>query len=599
MSIRGGAILARALSKFGVKRLYSLPGHQILAVYDACIDEGIEVISTRHEASAVYMAEATSYATRDVGIVLLAGGPELTNALTGIAKAHYASTPLLVVSGTNTLEKLDRGFPQDINQLDLVRPFTKWARGCYDAKRIPEYLATAYRQAMRGRPGPVYLEIPYNILEGKVQGVVDYPTKPDRVSPSGDPECIERARTVLTSAKRPIVIAGSGAVWSDADATLETFIRETSLPLFLAPTGVPLRISPDIVTGLGTPGAGVFSMETIANADVLLLLGMRINFALGFGQEPFMSEGQQIIQVDIESEELGTVREVDIPITGDVKQVLSIWLDRGIQNKHLPRWNERLNRERATYEKDLVPYKTSDHTPIHPLRLVDEIEQVRGERSIFILDGANSILWNFLSMRPRPDGQILISPSGSLESIGAGIPHAIAMKRAFPEHDVILHVGDGSFGYHVMEFETALRYGVPFVAVVHNDSGWGMTRDMQTEFFGQDREIGNKLLDVRYDLLVRSLGGYGEHVTEPREVTAAIERALESGLPACVNVVVDPKPRSPGLEIFMLLEIMLGHESFYDRIPEIVQKADRMGLGNLTSRLMRRYMAQQLHKKIK
>jgi acetolactate synthase-1/2/3 large subunit len=148
MSMRGGAILARALSKFGVMRLYSLPGHQILAIYDACIDEGIEVISTRHEASAVYMAEATSYATREVGIALLAGGPELTNALTGIAKAHFASTPLLVVSGTNTLEKLDRGFPQDMNQLELVRPFTKWARGCYDAKRIPEYLATAYRQAI-------------------------------------------------------------------------------------------------------------------------------------------------------------------------------------------------------------------------------------------------------------------------------------------------------------------------------------------------------------------------------------------------------------------------------------------------------------------
>lgn len=597
--MRGGAILARALSKFGVMRLYSLPGHQILAIYDACIDEGIEVISTRHEASAVYMAEATSYATREVGIALLAGGPELTNALTGIAKAHYASTPLLVVSGTNTLEKLDRGFPQDMNQLELVRPFTKWARGCYDAKRIPEYLATAYRQAIHGRPGPVYLEIPYNILEAEVRDTVDYPAKPDLVCPSGDPDFIERARVMLASAKRPIVIAGSGVVWSKADAILETFIRETSLPLFLAPTGLPLRIPPEIVTGFGTPGAGVFAMETIANADVILLLGVRINFALGFGQEPFMSEDQQIIQVDIESEEFGAVREVDIPIAGDVKQVLSFWLERGIQNKNLPRWIERLSGESSVYEKDLIPYKSSDQIPIHPLRLVDEIERCRGERSIFILDGANSILWTFLSMKPRQDGQILISPSGSLESIGAGIPHAIAMKFAFPEHDVILHVGDGSFGYHVMEFETALRYGIPFVAVVHNDSGWGMTRDMQTEFFGQNREIGNKLLDVRYDLLVRSLGGHGEHVTEPSEITGAIKRALDSGLPACVNVVVDPKPRSPGLEIFMLLEIMLGHDSFYDRIPEIVRKADRMGLGSLTSRLMRRYMAQQFHKKLK
>jgi acetolactate synthase-1/2/3 large subunit len=215
-----------------------------------------------------------------------------------------------------------------------------------------------------------------------------------------------------------------------------------------------------------------------------------------------------------------------------------------------------------------------------------------------VLDGANSILWNFLSMKPRRDGQILISPAGSLESIGAGIPHALAMKLVNPDHDVILHVGDGSFGYHVMEYETAIRYGIPFVAVVHNDSGWGMTRDMQSEFFGSERRIGNELLDVRYDLLVRALGGYGEHVTEPNQIPGAIQRALESGLPACVNVVVDPAPRSPGLVMHMMLEIMLGRESFYDRIPKLVQTAGRLRLDKFTSRLMRQYIARQFDQHI-
>jgi thiamine pyrophosphate-dependent acetolactate synthase large subunit-like protein len=202
-------------------------------------------------------------------------------------------------------------------------------------------------------------------------------------------------------------------------------------------------------------------------------------------------------------------------------------------------------------------------------------------------------------MQPRPEGQILLSPSGSLESIGAGIAHAIAMKLAYPEHEVILHVGDGTFGYHIMEFETALRYGIPFVAVVHNDSAWGMTRDMQADFFGQGREIGNELLDIRYDRLVREMGGHGEYVTEPDQIEAAIGRALESNLPACVNVVVDPEPRSPGLEMHMMLEIMLGHQTFYDHVPKIVERAGQVGLDKLTSRLMRWFLAQGFQRKIK
>jgi acetolactate synthase-1/2/3 large subunit len=354
----------------------------------------------------------------------------------------------------------------------------------------------------------------------------------------------------------------------------------------------------DVVTGIGSPGVGVFSLEAIARADVILLLGTRINFALGFGQEPFMSKTQRIIQVDIEAEEVDSLREIDIPIVGDLSTVLSHWLDDGIQTPQLGQWLEELERLKFEDEKELQQLKDSDQVPIHPLRLVQDIEHHRGERSSLVLDGANSVLWNFLTMRPRKGGQILLSAAGSLEAIGAGIPHAIGLKLEKPDQEVILHVGDGSFGYHFMEFETAMRHGVPFVAVVHNDRGWGMTRDMQREFYGKSRQIGNELLDVRYDLLVRSLGGHGENVTEPDEIAGAIRRATESGLPACVNVAVDPNPISPGLVTFMLLEIMLGRDSFYDGIPDLVKSAGRVGLDGLTSRFIRKFLARQYHGRI-
>jgi thiamine pyrophosphate-dependent acetolactate synthase large subunit-like protein len=567
-------------------------------VYDACINEGIDVISTRHEAAAVYMAEATSYSSRKVGVAVLAGGPELTNALTGLAKAFYASTPLLVLAGTNTLKKLDLGFPQDMDQLGLVSHYTKWAKGCYDGRRIPEYIAAAFSHSLRGRPGPVYLEIPYDILEGDIKGAVDFPDKPERLNLSGDPVSLDRARELLISAKRPIAIAGSGAVWSKSESILERFVQETSIPLLLAPTASPLMLPEELITGIGSPGVSVFSLETIARADLILLLGVRMNFVLGFGDEPFMSEGQKIIQVDIEPEELDSLRRIDVPIVGDLSTVLGQWLEGGIQTPQLGQWLEELESLKLKEDRELAPLKNSDQFPIHPLRLVQDIEHHRGERSSLVLDGANSVLWNFLTMRPRKSGQILLSAVGSLEAIGAGIPHAIGLKLENPDQEVILHVGDGSFGYHFMEYETAMRYGIPFVAVVHNDRGWGMTRDMQREFYGKARQVGNELLDVRYDLLVRALGGYGEHVTEPSEISGAIQRASDSGLPACVNVSVDPQPQSPGLVTFMLLEVMLGRDSFYNSIPDLVQAAGRLGMDRVTSRFIRRFLARQFHGQI-
>jgi acetolactate synthase-1/2/3 large subunit len=340
-------------------------------------------------------------------------------------------------------------------------------------------------------------------------------------------------------------------------------------------------------------------MEAIARADLIILLGTRMNFPLGFGREPFMSSGQRVIQVDIEPSEIGRYREVDLGIQGDVSACLDWWTDRGIQMQPMEKWLAEIEKSRTNFERKLKPLKLSNRKPIHPLRLVQDIADSRSDDSILCLDGANSLLWNFNITDRPPEGQTIISPIGELESIGAGIPHALAMKLEHPDREVILHVGDGSFGYHAMEFETAVRYGIPIVCIVHNDRGWGMTRDMQMDFFGSDREIGNTLGDVRYDLLVESLGGYGELVNSPEDIAPAIGRAIYSGLPACVNVMVDPEPKSPGLALFMLLEMMLGQETVYDKIPDIVRKFERLHLDGMISKLMLKYVDRMLHRAMK
>jgi len=600
MRITGGGLVARTLKIFGIRHLFSLPGHQILSVYDACLDEGLDLVSTRHEASAIYMAQALAYTHREPAAALIAGGPELTNALTGIAQAFYANTPLLVISGANTFKKRDKGFPQDMDQLQVVRPFTKWARTCHDLQRIPEYIAAAYRHALRGRPGPAYLEIPYDIMEAACQeSDIDYPAKPERLPSGPDQAALDRFARLLEKSERPLAIAGSGALWSGAAAELDTFQARTQIPLLLTTGALAMPFDPESVFGLGSMGAGRPSLETIAEADLIVLLGTRVNFLLGFGQPPFFSTRQRIVQFDIEPAEIDANRRIDLGVPGDLKSSLQEVNTLDFALPPLEDWRQRVRRKYSDFEGELQVLAGANSTPMHPMRLAAAIEARRRDDSLLVLDGANSILWALMATRPKPAGGTLISTLGDLEAIGAGVPQALALKRAHPEKQVILHTGDGSFGYGLVEMETAVRYGIPIVVVVHNDQGWGMTRDMQVEYFGQDRELGNQLGLVRYDRVIEALGGHGEFVERGEELEPALERAFESGRPACVNVMVDPKPKSPGLMMFTLMEVMLGKETAFDRVPAWMRKLGSVGLDKSATKVMLKYLDRMLHREMK
>jgi acetolactate synthase-1/2/3 large subunit len=599
MSTVGGGLVAKTLKEFGVRHLFSLPGHQILSVYDACQEENLDLITTRHELSAVYMAQGLAIAGQQPGVALLAGGPELTNALTAIAQAFYAGTPMVVISGANTLQKRDKGFPQDMDQLQVVRPFTKWARSCHDARRIPEYIAAAYRQAVRGRPGPAYLEIPYDVMETKINlGEVVFPERPGELPASGAKSSLELLAKLLMESERPVAIAGSGAKWSGCGEELAAFIQHTRIPLILANAGMAMPFEPKEVFGMVGLGVSRPTTTAITEADLILLLGTRLNFVLGFGQPPFISSSQRIVQVDIEPEETGSNRLIDLGISGDLREILEELNQMELPMPDIERWRKRLKQKIERYASELEGIAASANEPIHPLRLVLALESARTDDSTLVLDGANSILWMMMVMKPHPRGGIVVSSAGELQAIGAGVPHALAIKRAYPDRQVILHTGDGSFGYGIMEIETAVRYDIPLTVVVHNDSGWGMTRDMQEAFFGDGREQGNRLGVVRYDQVVQALGGHGELVEKAEEIQPALDRALQSGLPACVNVMVDPKPKSPGLMTFMMMEVMLGKSTYYDRIPDWMRKLQSFGLEGAATKTMLSYLDRMLHREM-
>lgn len=601
MNVYGGGLVVQTLKRFGIEHLFSLPGHQTLSVFDASHREKLDMISTRHEASAVFMAHGMAFATRQPGVAVLAGGPELTNALTGIAQAYYANTPLVIISGSNTPKKRDRGFPQDMDQLQVVRPFTKWARACYDVQRIPEYLAAAFRHAARGRPGPVYLEIPYDVLETRVStSEVVFPRKPAFIRSGADPVQLYRLIEMLNKARRPVAIAGSGVFWSGADDELLKFAQKAHMPLFLGNAALGMPFPAEDYYGVGSVGIGRPALRTISNADLILLLGTRLNFALGFGQPPFITAGQKIVQVDIEPEEIGLNREPDLTIMGDLRTVLEALntAELKLNVTALDKWRRKVRGEIDDFEGELTRIAHRQHTPMHPLRLAYELEQQRTQDSALVLDGANSILWEMLAAKPREGGAIVLSSMGELQAIGAGVPMAMAMKRVDPNRQVILHTGDGSFGYGLMEMETAARYGIALVVVIHNDSGWGMTRDMEAEYFGKGHEWGNVLGVVHYERMVEALGGHGEFVERADELAPALQRALQSGKPACVNVMVDPKPKSPGLKTFMMMEVMLGKQTYYDRLPGWMRKLESARLDGAASKAMLGYLDRELHREM-
>ena len=368
--------------------------------------------------------------------------------------------------------------------------------------------------------------------------------------------------------------------------------------MVLSNAAMAMPFPPEAVIGLGGLGVSRPLTEAITAADLVLLLGTRMNFTLGFGQPPFISGQQKIAQIDIEPEEIDANRRVDLGLVADLRTGL-----RGLNALPLSlpskgQWLAHLRESAEAYDKVLRRIAARPRHPMHPLRLVLDLESARADDSYLVLDGANSILWALMVARPRPQGGIILSTLGELQAIGAGVPHALALQRAYPGRRVILHTGDGSFGYGAMEMETAVRYGIPLVVVVHNDGGWGMTRDMQRDFFGERGESGHRRGVVRYERLVESRGGHGEFVDRPEQFPPALQRALDSGKPACVNVMVDPGPKSPGLKTFMQMEVMLGKKTTYDRIPGWMRRLQSAGLDRPAARAMLRYLDRNLHKEM-
>jgi len=542
--LTGGGLVVRTLAQAGVTHCFTIVGGHNYQIVDACLDEGITVIDVRNEMNAAHMADAWARFSGKPALVTVDAAPGLANAFPGIEVAYEAQVPMIVVSAQGSLEGRDVGVMQAVDQLRLLRPVTKWQRTCFDLKRLPEYAATAVRYATTGRPGPVFLDFPLELLSATVEeSEITWPQDYRVASrPLAEPALVRQALEVLSSAKKPLVVAGSGVFWAGAGEELRQFVEATGVPILTR--NLARGLVPD-----DHPLASGFYPTPCAGADAFLILGTRLDWTIGFGQFPLFDRDAKVVQVDLMPEAIGKNRPIHVGIHADAGQVLRQLLAElpSFQEWAMdPAWPARARGTLLAMREDTAAGARLDerppHRPMHTIQLVQELARCLPREALKIVDGGYSGAFGIQYFDANVPGGV--TWVGSAAHLGVGLAYALAAKLARPDQPVVAFMGDGSFGLCAMEFDTAVRHRLPIVVVVANDEGWGEVRDGQRRRFGDDRVVATDLGATRYDELARSLGGHGEFVERVEEIAPAIQRAFDAGLPAVINVHTDPEQRS-------------------------------------------------------
>lgn len=534
-TVNGSQILARALRTQRVDTMFYLMGGPMIAAESACIEEGIRSIDVRHEQAAAMMAHAWGRVLNRVGVCMACSGPGTANLVTGVANAWADAAPLLAIGGSSPAGTAGRGIFQEMDQVSVFKPITKWAERAPDPRRVPDMVATALRQATSGRPGPAYLDMPGDVLYKEVdEDLVVYPD-PDRsqtrARPAGDPDIVREAIRLLVSAERPIVISGSGVLWSEAWAELQRFVEIAGIPFYTTPQGRGV-IPDDHALSFMAARATAFR-----EADLIMVIGTRLNYVIGHLTPPRFRADARLIQVDINPGEMGLTRPVDAGIVGDAKAVLEQLIAEGegkLNSRRYADWSEHLKSIDEVKTAEAEAKMSSDERPIHPLRLCKEVRDFLDRDAILVVDGQEILNYGRQSIPTFVPGHRL--NSGPFGTMGVGLPFGIGAKIARPDKQVLVLHGDGSFGLNAMELDTAMRFQVPVVTVVSLNGGWSADP--------AGVKPGRNLGYTRYDKMAEGLGCHGEYVEDPAEIRPALERAFASGRPALVNVLTDYRARA-------------------------------------------------------
>jgi acetolactate synthase-1/2/3 large subunit len=531
-TIRGADIVARTLEKLGTKRVFTLSGNHIMSIFDAALETKLELIHVRHEASTVHMADAWGRLAGEPGIAMVTGGPGHANAVGALYTALANESPMVLLSGHAATDELGRGGFQEIAQADMARPVTKASWMSTSAASLGDDIAKALHIARSGRPGPVHLSLPSDLLDADVDRARASIPSPAPIAAATLPDAVADAvLEAIAKARAPLIIAAphlSGPHGQPLLAELEKAVQ----------TPVVLMESP---RGIRDATLGAFS-TLLKETDLIVLLGKPLDFTLKWAEAPGMPASCRIISIDPEpaliaraQRELGS--RLALAALADAGSAARTLIARA--GKSTPRAATWLAEARRLLDHRPEEWATlkGKNGRLHAVEVFGALRPIvlRDPNTVLICDGGEFAQW----------GQSLIKPprrivNGVAGSIGAGIPFAVAARAWEPKAPIITVVGDGTFGFHMSEFDTAVRHNLPFVAIVGTDAMWNAESKIQLRDYGAQRMHGCSLLSTRYDQVVTALGGYGEMIDDVTALPGAIERAIASGKPACVNVMIEP-----------------------------------------------------------
>jgi acetolactate synthase-1/2/3 large subunit len=529
----GAELFVDTIQSFGIEHIFTLVGDHLNDVLPCAAGRGLRIIDMRHEAAVVHAADAWARITRRPSLSLVTGGPGHTNSLTGIATAMLAGSPVIAVSGSRPAALAERNAFQDVDQLALAKPIVKWAAQPPVAAQIPFYLARAWTEATSGRMGPVHLTIPMEQFAANVDRAAPPLIVQERNPAPPDARDVDRAIDLLRAAERPVIIAGSGVWWARAEDDLRRFAERTSLPVFTIT--LSRGVVPDdhpLAFGYADPALNRAAARTFTEADLFLVLGKRFDFRLAMGGSRVVPASAKVIQVDIHASELGLNRQLDLAICADTGATLrALTSAAGAHRWPWSEWLERLQALRTEWQDELSAAAEAG-SPIHPAALFHELRRVLPRDVLYSWDGGDFAHWGRAILPANtPGGWLRLGP---LATIGAALPNALALQIAHPGRPVALITGDGALGFYIAELDTAVRHNLPIVAIVGNDAGWGIERELQ----GGVNTVGCELRRTRYDVIMQGFGGEAEEIRTLDQVAPAIERAFASGRPYLLNVQI-------------------------------------------------------------
>lgn len=544
--LSGGHLVAKALKAEGVDAIFTLCGGHIIDIYDGCLDEEIKIIDVRHEQVAAHAADGYARMTGGLGCAVVTAGPGTTNAMTGVANAFRAESPMLLIGGQAALSQHRMGGLQDLPHVDMLRPITKFATSVPATERVADFVAMAARESFNGAFGPSYLEIPRDVLDRSVEADKAVLPEPGKCRAStktlGDPNDVQRLADILNGALRPCVLLGQ-QVWTcrATDAARE-FVEKLNVPAYMNGAG----------RGTLPPGHRLHFQLTrrdaFAEADVIIVVGTPFDFRLRYGKS---LKAKTVVQIDMSYATVGRNRDIDLGLVGDVGVILSAVTRAASGNRTAAAlrdsWVSALREKEDAAVEARLPKLRSSQSPIHPYRLAYEIDRFLTADSIFVGDGGDVV--TFAGNVVQPKGPGLWMDPGPLGSLGVGTGFAMAAKLTHPKREVVALFGDGSFAMTAFDMQTAVRFGLPYIAIVGNNSYMNQIRCGQIQKYGPQRgDVGNYLGDVNFEKFADMLGFYGEAVRDPDQIRPALERARASGTCAVINVWLDPDAYAPGTE---------------------------------------------------